>query len=532
MLTLGIRSATLPFAGPSPALPQPPRVQLDTAYRVPTGPTITVRAGGDFQAALDVAQPGETVSLEAGASFRGNFTLPRKAGSGWIVVRSAALDRDLPSPGTRISPEFARVMPKLVTPNSVQVLQAAPGARGYRFIGIEFTTSPSVSTMRQIVAFGGAQARAEDTPSELILDRCYVHGHPTSNVFRGVLLNSASSAVIDSYVGEIHVAGHDSQAILGFNGPGPFKIENNFLEAAGENIMFGGGDPRIAGLVPSDIEIRGNHLFKPLRWRQGAPDFVGTRWTVKNLLELKNAQRVLIEGNLLENVWAESQGGAAVVLTPRNGGKAPWSVVQDVMFRNNVVLRAEGGFGGQSVDDHHPSQPMRRIAIINNLWLSIERSFFTMAVPTVPLEDFVVDHNTAIPTRQFAYDLDPGVAPALVRFQFTNNITGRGAYGVKFPNTDAAVARWTPAADVRRNAMIWQDHSPTSTGAPGRIEKGLGPGRYTVLSAVATGLRPDGTLEPTSPLKGASTGGKDVGVDFEMLGAWAQVATPASQRLR
>jgi len=136
---------------------------------------------------------------------------------------------------------------------------------------------------------------------------------------RGILLNSASSAVIDSHVSEIHAAGSDAQAILGYNGPGPFEIVNNFLEGATENIMFGGADPKILDLVPPDIEIRRNHIFKPLNWFPGDPNFAGVKWPIKNLLELKNAQRVLIEGNLLENT------GAALVLTPRNqSGSARW----------------------------------------------------------------------------------------------------------------------------------------------------------------------------------------------------------------
>ena len=35
--------------------------------------------------------------------------------------------------------------------------------------------------------------------------------------------------------------------------------------------MFGGADPAIEGLVPSDIDMRHNHLAKPLRWRTGTP---------------------------------------------------------------------------------------------------------------------------------------------------------------------------------------------------------------------------------------------------------------------
>ena len=98
-------------------------------------------------------------------------------------------------------------------------------------------------------------------------------------------------------------------------GPGPFRIENNLLEGAGESLLFGGADPAIAGLVPSDIVIRRNLIRKPPAWRG--------RWTVKNLLELKSARRVRIEANVLEHNWADAQNGAAVLFTVRNqdGGR-------------------------------------------------------------------------------------------------------------------------------------------------------------------------------------------------------------------
>ena len=48
---------------------------------------------------------------------------------------------------------------------------------------------------------------------------------------------------------------------------------------------------------------------------------------MKNLFELKNAQRVLIESNVFEYNWAESQNGFAILFTPRNQGggrRGPW----------------------------------------------------------------------------------------------------------------------------------------------------------------------------------------------------------------
>ena len=519
VLALETSPAAVGSDGP-PNPPLAPRVLLDTTYQPSTGRILAVRAGGDLQAALNAARPGDVVTLEAGAVFRGNFTLPRKSGSDWIVIRSAASDSAFPPPGTRVNPALAPLLAKLVTPNVVPVIQAAPGASRYRLIGLELTVAESVPTLREIVAFGGTQSRLIDTPSELILDRCYVHGHPAGNLFRGVLLNSASSAVIDSHISEAHVVGHDSQAILGFNGPGPFKIVNNYLEGAGENIMFGGGDPSIPGLVPSDIEIRGNHLFKPLRWRLDSPDYVGIHWTIKNLLELKNAQRVLVEGNVLENVWVGEQSGAAVVLTPRNGGSAPWSVVQDVTFRNNLVRNALAGVTAQSMDNGHPSRPLRRVAIANNLWLMVDRFFLSVTIHRAPVEDLLVDHNTAIPTRYFSYDLDASTFPGVMRFQFTNNLTGLGVYGVKFPRTDQATARWLPGAAIAANVLVDLGRVTDVREGPARDPGTLSASMFRVVpNQRAAELSDEGTLGSASPLKQAGTDGKDIGVDFARLPA-------------
>src|SRR5206468_132741 len=175
---------------------------------------------------------------------------------------------------------------------------------------------------------------------EVVLPDLDVGRHETVN--RGVraaehdVLARPLQMVVDDLEGTGPVPAHDglgvgadSQAIMGWNGPGPFKIVNNHLEGAGENVMFGGADPPIHSLVPSDIEIRQNHFFKPLSWREGDPTYAGTPWTIKNLFELKNARRVLVEGNVFENIWRAAQDGFALQLTVRNQyGGAPWSTIE------------------------------------------------------------------------------------------------------------------------------------------------------------------------------------------------------------
>lgn len=176
----------------------------------------------------------------------------------------------------------------------------------------EITVEPSLRAQQYgIVTLGEyGQTSLATVPKDLVLDRTYIHGQTNTNLSRCVALNSAYTAVQDSYLGECHGKGFDSQAIAGGSGPGPYKIVNNTLEGAGENIMFGGNDPKITNLIPSDIEIRGNYVHTPIGWK-------GV-WTRKNLMETKNAQRLLIEGNIFDGSWGDGQVGYAFIFKSSN----------------------------------------------------------------------------------------------------------------------------------------------------------------------------------------------------------------------
>jgi hypothetical protein len=97
-----------------------------------------------------------------------------------------------------------------------------------------------------------------------------------------------------------------------------------------------------------------------------------TVWLVKNLLELKNARRVVIERNVLEHHWAQAQNGYAVLFTPRNqGGGAPWSRVEDVRFVDKVVRRVSAFLNVTGADDVRPSGRTRDIVVRNNLLVEV-----------------------------------------------------------------------------------------------------------------------------------------------------------------
>src|SRR5262245_17906043 len=93
--------------------------------------TIAVPAGGNLQTAINDAQPGDTIALEAGATYVGNFKLPNKSGSTPITIRTAG-DASLPGEGQRISPSHASALAKVRSGSSLPAFETAPGAHHWQ----------------------------------------------------------------------------------------------------------------------------------------------------------------------------------------------------------------------------------------------------------------------------------------------------------------------------------------------------------------------------------------------------------------
>jgi hypothetical protein len=440
-----------------------PRASVDTREPVTSGRTIHVAAGESLQSALNQAQPGDRITLEAGATYEGPFTLPKKNGHAWIVVASHRL-RDLPA-DRRVTPAQSRAMAKIVAASRSAII-AEDGAHHYRFAGVEIAPMPG-EFLYNLIELGREDADAAEIPHHIVFDRSYIHGDARKGGRRGVAMNGREIAVINSHLSDFKEVGADSQAISGWNGPGPFKIENNYLEGAGENVMFGGADPAINRLVPSDIEIVRNHFTKPLRWKLDHPSYEGTPWAVKNLFELKNARRVLVEGNLLEHNWPHAQNGFAILFTPRNQeGRAPWSVVEDVTFRNNVIRSVAAGFNILGRDDNEESQQTRRILIHNNLLSDVGGKWggngrlFQLLDGTAGV---AITNNTAERTTGgvvFGGDHDPHTG-----FVFQNNVmpdNGAGFVGSGTGVGRQTIDRYFPGAVIKGNVLPGgnPDHYP------------------------------------------------------------------------
>ena len=437
-----------------------PRASVSTTYPSPSR-QVRVPADGNLQAAIDAAQPGDELLLPPGAAYYGNFYLRNKGASGsWITIRTDLSDAAIGAPGTRMTPSRAANarLAKIVTPNIYSAITSELGANHYRFTGVEIAVGSSVTDMNALVRLGESEVTQNSMSSianNLVLDRTYIHGNPTGQLKRCVMLNSATTAIVDSWLGDCHSNVSDSQAILGWNGPGPYLIQNNHLEAGHEVIMFGGNGTTIQGVSPSDITIRGNHIMRPASWK-------GV-WQVKNLIESKHARRVLIEGNVIENTWADAQAGFAFVLKSENQNwDTPWTQTSDITIRYNKIRNVGGAFNIAASPSGAPALPTTRLVITDNVIENVGVGQFGGDGRTFQLlsgiSDIVLMHNTVVS----AAGANPATiyfgGPGISRLVVHSNVLHHGYAGVKGDATGegtASLNTFAAGALFSNNAMAY-----------------------------------------------------------------------------
>jgi hypothetical protein len=536
------------------------------------GKVTALASGGDLQTALNTAECGDTITLQAGASFPLNSAVLPSNGCDdqhWITVRTSAPDSALPPEHTRINPSYAGVgsLPSRPTFSGgsanvmAQILETAaslpliPGDH-YRFIGIEITRSANGKFYNSLV---------HTETSKVIFDRCWIHGDAVDDTAHlvQIALGSDHIAVIDSYLNDAHCATTgsctDSQDVGEHDGGFAIKVVNNFLEAAAENIIFGGG---AATSVTTDVEIRLNHFFKPMSWNPSDASFLGTKFIVKNNLELKEGQRVLVEGNYFQNTWGGfSQEGRIIEVGPKNqqgqddSNLCPICFIADLTIRYNYAAQGAGGIGiGDGATQNGAWAAGSYDYSFHDLifdgmqyaecygcggFLSeIGSGYSTTSPPPSTLNNFSMNHVTIVnigflggpktPTGLMEMSgppaNNPTNTPQITNLSWTNSIIdagNSGAYPMGGGTTNCSVgektvaskitACWTGASSFAGNILVTDyvaspltlpqgNHTSATWDAVGFVNFNGGSGGNYQLSS-------------TSPYKGLATDGSDPGAD-------------------
>jgi hypothetical protein len=287
-----------------------------------------------------------------------------------------------------------------------------------------FTVVGGYSDRETLVVGKWDATEVSQQPFRVVLDSLSIKAGPDGG-HRGVSLHGSDLTVSNCEITGYFEPDRDSQGIWINNGPGPFLIENNLIEASGENILFGGSDPKIPGVIPSDAVIRGNILRKPQSYKTNGSQ-------VKNSFEVKNARRVLFENNIIDGWWDVIQQ-APIQLTPRNqSGTAPWCNVEDITISRTLFQNVEGGFAVNILgtdNENGVSGQTKNIYLLNNMFTGSNALIQVLGGVEGTL---TLDGNEArsITKRVFSFDRIAGKSPTVTPLTFTNNIVKSGLYGV------------------------------------------------------------------------------------------------------
>jgi IPT/TIG domain len=464
------------------------------------GPVSTVSA---FNSAYSAAACGDVIEITAGSSLTGPVTLNGKGcdDQHYITIESTGISNtSFPVEGTRTTPCWSN-LPSL--PNrpaypcsSPQTLTAQfvatssnnavvlNGADHIRFIGIEFTRVSTAGAL--IYSLASLNANGATQSNHIVFDRVWLHGINQDGHFpqtsgtdtsttRGIWLGQSNYvALIDSYCSDFYDNGStssngntDAQCVGGGvggttnSGWGVYKFVNNHMEGASETILLGGGGgPALAPSgctqfvncnldVPQNIEVRNNYLFKSPGWNGNG---VATGWpNVKNGIEFKTGANILMEGNISENCWYNSQPACyAWDLAPKNQSNAPHTPivgtcltcqVQNVVVRYNYAYGYPYGAAVYSTMDAGCSNCTTRgdsYSIHDNVWGDNFKFVsgsggdgLEFLADAGPMTNISFRHNTSLAASRAMIIFAGSTSGQIDHFTFQDNLFAEGTYGVQ-----------------------------------------------------------------------------------------------------
>jgi hypothetical protein len=232
--------------------------------------------------ALANAVGGDTITLQAGNTFVGPFTL-RSGLTSTVTVRSSA-HASLPAGDVRVTDADRANMPVIHCGNATNdpcFATSGTDADNWRLTGLEMRPKPGVTTSNVVqLGNGSADSVVADTPNNIEIDHCYIHA-PEAGSVRGIFLGGRNVNIHDNHISGFRKNGQECQAIGVQTAPGPLVIRNNYLSALGEVVLTAGsGLP--AATMPANLTMTRNYLEVPQKynpWRASVFDEADAPWS-------------------------------------------------------------------------------------------------------------------------------------------------------------------------------------------------------------------------------------------------------------
>jgi hypothetical protein len=292
----------------------------------PTDPPIEVKPGDNLLSVLEQAPEGATVVIDPAFEADLNW---------WSIKKPVTILGKVPVAPGRIRPEA--VLPTL---------------RGYLTIECPNVTLGSLRMTGKV-----RNATLIATGPNSTFERLVLLGSPDGQ-HRGIAMNDPDVKVLRCHIANIWSPDQDTQAVCSWSGGRNCLVEDNYLEASGENIIFGGSDSVSEDKIPQDILCLNNDLYKPFEWKALA--------SCKNLYELKNGKRITLRGGTMEYSFVDSQTGYAMQLTVRASVNTnPWSTIEDCTIEDVTIRHMCSGanFLGIDTTPERPSKQMTRMTL-------------------------------------------------------------------------------------------------------------------------------------------------------------------------
>ena len=447
--------------------------------------TVDSSGNSNLQTQINGAISGQTICLDQGSTHRGNFVLKGgKTGNKYITITTKNID-NLVAPNTRVKPGFN--LARIVSPNTTPAIKTdeTTAAQYYRLVGIEVHAAAGIATDLLVRLGKTNETDPNKVPHHIELDRIYIHGDLTLGGKRGVEVNGRQFVIKNSHLSGFGSASRETQAIAGINGTRDLLILNNYVEAAGVNIMFGGAIPALKDskgihVLPENIAILYNHIARPKEWQTAR-----NTWEVKNLFESKLARNVVIEGNVFDYNWIsglateQRQDGQAIVLKaiPHDSINAKVcpvtnAVTENVLFRYNVVRHTGAAVAIRAREDRCEVNgvrtligEVRHVKFEHNLFDDVDPNTWGAQKADPPEGTgeaqlfrllmgpsyLTINHNTLIqkstPKRSIHFEGSSLFKPKAAAFKFTNNVLHH-AQGV------SSLSTWTTDPFFKRNILV------------------------------------------------------------------------------